>query len=69
MTKYYLDGELIRTSKTHDNYKYALVVELRNGKKVVKTCSATIEGASRDYNYWRRYDYNVYVAPITKVNA
>lgn len=66
MTKYYLDGELVRTSKTHNNYQFALVLEYPNGKKVVKTCSATITGASRDYNYYKNRGYNVYVAPITK---
>ena len=72
MTKYYLKGQLVRTSKTHDNYKYCLVCEFPNGKLVVKCCSSTINGAGRDYNYYRNY-YNpyvkVYIDELEKVNA
>lgn len=69
MFKYYLDGKLVRTSKTHDNYAFALVVELPTGKKIVKACSSTINGASRDYSYYRNRfveSVKVYVAPLEK---
>lgn len=71
MTKYYLDGQLIRTSK-NDNYNFALVVELPDGTKIVKACSSTIKGASKDYNYYRNRFFDtvkVYVSPIQKTNA
>lgn len=69
MTKYYLDGQLVRTSKTHDNYAYALVIELSSGKKIVKACSSTVTGAGRDYNYYKNRGYNTYITPIEKVSA
>lgn len=69
MTKYYLNGQLVRTSKTHDNYKYALVCERSNGEKIVRSCSATIQGASRDFNYWNSRSFKVYIAELTKVSA
>lgn len=45
--KFYYNGQLIRTSKTHE-YKYAVISTISNNKAL--TCSATKEGAQKFIN-------------------
>lgn len=70
MTKYYYNGQLVRTSKTHNNYEWALIVELPSGKIIVKACSSTFKGASKDYNYYcnrlRGTQAKVYIDKLEK---
>ena len=69
--KFYYKGQLIRTSKTHE-YKWALIRELPDGSIKALACSATQQGAGKDYNYYRkRYldHVKVYVAPLDKAEA
>lgn len=49
MTKYYYNNELIRTSKSHNNYTHAVIRE-RKGKVEVLACRSSKEGASRELN-------------------
>lgn len=44
--KYYYKGQLIRTSKTHNDYKYAVVAHVGDAIKCV-SCSATRNGVER----------------------
>ena len=84
MTKYYYNGQLIRTSKTRDNYTHALIVEYyTNDGKIAYHClgcsskSANLVG---QFNYYRgkfknlRSNYNdepvkIYVDAISKVSV
>ena len=49
MTKYYYKGQLVRTSKTHDNYTFGVVYE-RNGKVVLMMASSKLDNC---ITFWR----------------
>lgn len=84
MTKYYYNEQLIRTSKTHDNYTHGLFLEYKNknGETIIKClgCSSTAAGLLNRFNYYRNYykglkskydntPVQVYVDAIKKVSA
>lgn len=55
MTKYFYEGQLIRTSKTRSNYKYALVRKTAEGFKTYK-CSSKYEECVKEFNYMTKGD-------------
>lgn len=84
MTKYYYKNQLVRTSKTHDNYTHGLFLEYKkpNGETVIKclSCSSKAAGLNSQFNYYKNYydgvkckydnsPVQVYIDAITKVNA
>lgn len=65
MTKYYYNNELIRTSKSHNNYTHAVIKE-RNGKVEVLACCSSKELASKQWNSMYNYAYGSEINNLEK---
>lgn len=65
MTKYYYNNELIRTSKSHNNYTHA-VIEERNGKVKALACCSSKELASKQWNSMYNYSYGSEINNLEK---
>ncbi len=52
--KYYYNNQLIRTSKSRDDYKYALLKIREDGTYIVFRCSAKYELCQKDLEHYTK---------------
>lgn len=59
MTKYYYKGKLIRSRKTRDDYKFALIIVSNEDSNnfACLSCSSTYKGAMKNYSYESQHRY------------
>lgn len=68
MFRYYYENKLVRTSETHGDYRFCVVLEMPNGDKRVKNCSSKRENLERHVDHFnKRYNgiIKVYIDELT----